>query len=253
MRCGTRSPLWSIIPEGGRMYLPPIPRWRRRVWLGSMHSGGPLHGDEMTEKGHWYDGLFFDLCVAPNQDGIFAAIRKVIPPGGNVLDVGCGTGRLAFQLAGHSRLVHGVDPSARNIRLAQRNWERRGSPAGLLFTHGVVSDHLPRVLRPYDDAILSYVLHEVEGGARLDLLRSIAARARRLIVADYRVPRARGIFDVLTEAVEFAAGRDHYRGFRSFVRNGGLTTLVQEAGLELLDELPSGLRTTQILLLKGRG
>ncbi len=205
----------------------------------------------MTDTDHWYDGAFFDRFIAPNQDDIFAAIRKAVRPGGTVLDVGCGTGRMAFQLAGHARLVHAIDPSIRNIRRAELVWKRRGSPGGIIFTHGSAADIRVVETEPYDHAVLSYVIHEVDERARVALLKTVAARSRRLILADYRVPRVRGWFNMLTEAVEFAAGPDHYRGFRSFVRNGGLNDLARASGLEVLEELPDGPRTTQILVLKG--
>ncbi len=50
----------------------------------------------MTNKDHWYDGQFFDRFIAPNQDNVFARVREIITDGSSVLDVGCGTGRLAF-------------------------------------------------------------------------------------------------------------------------------------------------------------
>ncbi|MCX6144393.1 MAG: class I SAM-dependent methyltransferase, partial [Ignavibacteriales bacterium] len=69
-------------------------------------------------KDHWYDGRFYDLVIAPNQDTIFAQVRGIIWNGSTVLDVGCGTGRLAFQLADKCKKVDGVDLSKRNIDVA---------------------------------------------------------------------------------------------------------------------------------------
>ena len=51
----------------------------------------------MTEnKNHWYDGWFYDTIIAPNQDKLFGQIEKLIEPKSSIIDVGCGTGRLAF-------------------------------------------------------------------------------------------------------------------------------------------------------------
>ena len=49
-------------------------------------------------KNHWYDGLFYDKIIAPNQDRAFQIVKSLINKNSSVLDVGCGTGRLAFQL-----------------------------------------------------------------------------------------------------------------------------------------------------------
>ena len=72
----------------------------------------------MTDKKHWYDGIFYDKIIAPNQDRMFTQIKNIIKPNSNVLDIGCGTGRLSFQLSDHCKNVVGVDLSSKNIKVA---------------------------------------------------------------------------------------------------------------------------------------
>lgn len=203
----------------------------------------------MADISHWYDGAFYDRCIAPNQDPLFAAIMKHIPRGSAVLDVGCGTGRLAFKLAGSCRQVHGIDPSSRNIRTAHARWERAGRPATVRFIRASAFEIPEKPDGPYDIAVLSYVIHEVDAGSRRNLLHAVSRHARTLILGDYRVPRVRGLYDALTEAVEFFAGRSHYRGFRSFVREGGLLPLVERAGLTVVKEEPSAPENAQVLVV----
>lgn len=180
------------------------------------------------DRRHWYDGAFYDRCIAPNQDRLFSVIRRLVRPGERVLDVGCGTGRLVFQLAHVCAEVVGVDPSLKNIRRAELVRARRGHPGNIHFRHGTVGRDTDGA---YDAAVLSFVVHEVEAGERLELLGAVRGVARRVILADYRIPRVPGVLDTATEIVEFLAGREHYRGFRSFVRRGGLAGLLAEAGL----------------------
>jgi hypothetical protein len=47
-------------------------------------------------KTHWYDGWFYDLLIAPNQDKLFQQIKNIIEPNKNIIDVGCGTGRFSL-------------------------------------------------------------------------------------------------------------------------------------------------------------
>jgi hypothetical protein len=117
------------------------------------------------------------------------------------------------------------------------------------FSVAALEDHTPHSETPYDYAVVSYVLHELDETERLPMLRSLGAMARRLILADYCVPRRRGIMDMATEVVEFLAGREHYRGFRSFVRAGGLRTLVSKGGMRLLEQCDSVPSTAELLVV----
>jgi len=204
--------------------------------------------NHVTTVNHWYDGLFYDRFIAPNQDPLYTSIIALIDPESRVLDVGCGTGRLAWRLSEKCALIHGIDPSRRNIERAKKIWEKRGRPTSVRFSLGTLKDHILSVVGPYDYAVVSYVLHELDEAERLPMLRSLAGSARKLILADYHVPRRRGIMDAATEVVEFLAGREHYRGFRSFVQTGGLRPLMREAGLTLIEESDSAPSTADLLL-----
>lgn len=77
----------------------------------------------MTEnKNHWYDGWFYDTIIAPNQDKLFSQIEKLIEPKSSIIDVGCGTGRLAFRLSAKCRSILGIDLSKRNINRVRFNY-----------------------------------------------------------------------------------------------------------------------------------
>ena len=66
-------------------------------------------------KYHWYDGWFYDVVIAPNQDKLFEQVKNLIEPGSRVIDIGCGTGRLEFAIAGKCQFVLGIDLSEKNI------------------------------------------------------------------------------------------------------------------------------------------
>ncbi len=184
-------------------------------------------------KNHWYDGRFYDAFIAPNQDPAFAHVMEIVNEGSTVLDVGCGTGRLAFRLAGKCSRVDGLDPSSRNIDIARAKLE---SLAGgqLQFHHADAVEFVSNRAGKYDYAVISYVIHEIESGDRAEILGILSAAARRIILVDYAVPQPAGVRRAFDDLVELAAGWNHYRNFRSFVEEGGLSGLVKRAGLSFV-------------------
>jgi hypothetical protein len=44
------------------------------------------------------------------------------------------------------------------------------------------------------------------------------------------------MWNISNEAVEFAAGRNHYKNYKNFITNGGIKKIASEAGLKLIAE-----------------
>lgn len=204
--------------------------------------------DTLTNKNHWYDGLFYDRVIAPNQDDAFAHVMALVAAGSTVLDVGCGTGRLAFQLAGKCSRIDGIDPSRKNIETAQRKLHLHPTET-LQFHHTDVLRFLDNSTVTFDYATISYVIHEIDERQRTRVLQAIASAARTIILVDYLVPQPSGSRKAWNHAVEFAAGREHYRNFRSFVDGNGLAGLAERAELKIVREFRDDPPSSHILLL----
>ncbi len=211
--------------------------------------GNPGMKQEMpANKDHWYDGWLYDTWIAPNQDHLFEQVKRLIKPGSTVIDVGCGTGRLAFMLAETCTTVMGIDLSVRNIRRADRTLSRNPHP-GILFEHKSAADILSERGKHYDYAVMTYVLHEVPEHLRAGLLRDVFGIADTIILGDYLVPRPEGFRSYLNHVVEFFAGRDHYRNFKTFVTLGGLPGLAKTLPLRTLHEVRDTPETAHIVVL----
>jgi len=202
-----------------------------------------------TNKEHWYDGWFYDRCIAPNQDRLFRQIRELIERNSRVLDVGCGTGRLAFALADKCEKIVGLDLSQRNIERANRSLSRNPNSA-ISFEHKSVTDIVAQGDQHFDYAVLTYVVHEVPEHERVELLRNVSRIANTIILGDYLVPRPPGFWSFLNEIVEFAAGRDHYDNFKSFVARGGIQGLIRTLPLQLFQEITNLPQTAHIVMLQ---
>ena len=202
-----------------------------------------------TDKKHWYDGSFYDKLIAPNQDKMFSLIRSLIEKDSNVLDVGCGTGRFAFQIAPVCNSVTGYDLSSKNIKTANQNLNHQ-TTKNISFIHGNAINLKEKLNDRFDFAVITYVIHEIPEAERAEVLKAIKKVSDKIIIGDYTVPRTSGIWDIVNELVEFAAGVEHYKNFKSFVKNGGLKGLARENNFQILKEISNNPLSSQILILK---
>jgi len=83
----------------------------------------------------------------------------------------------------------------------------------------------------------------------LSLLRGISGISKKIIVGDYLVPSPKGLWNALNEVVEFAAGKDHYNNFKSFVKHNGIIGLLNESGLRIQQEIKNSPSTSHIAVL----
>ncbi len=202
----------------------------------------------IKNKDHWYDGLFYDIVIAPNQDKSFSLVKNIIKPDSTLLDVGCGTGRLAFQIADKCSQVDAIDLSQRNIELANKKL-RKTHLNNVKYIHADVLNHLDDNNNKYDYAVLSYVIHEVDESLREKILTELSKSAKSIILIDYLTPRTKGIWDFINEIVEYAAGKEHYSNFKTYVAGNGIKGLSERTGLKISYEIKNKPATSHLAVL----
>ena len=199
-------------------------------------------------KTHWYDGWFYDTVIAPYQDQLFGQIKTIIEPQSKVLDVGCGTGRLAFKLAGHCESVFGIDLSKKNIERANLILLRQPTES-ISFHHRNLSEMPTGKATYFDYAVMTYVIHEVNEDERINLLKEMAKVSNKIILGDYIVPRPEGHDGFISKTIEFLAGREHYRNYKTYMAKGGIHYLASAAGLKIIDEIKNRPSASHIAIL----
>jgi len=157
----------------------------------------------MNDKKHWYDGLFYDKLIAPNQDRMFGEIKKIINADCRILDVGCGTGRLAFQLSNYCSKVVGIDLSSKNIGVANGNLN--GKFSNIEFLHGDAGIVRERISEKFDYAVITYVIHEMPESERVKVLTELKKVADKIIIGDYLTPTPKSLWGGLNVVVEYLA------------------------------------------------
>lgn len=168
-----------------------------------------------AEYGAGYDTLIRQ--VVPGYDDLHLSLLALlggIPADGEVMVVGIGSGSELVTLGRASswRLL-GVEPSEQMIAITRDRLHRAGLETRVRIHHGYTDD-LPADLR-VQAATLVCVLHFLpDDGAKLGLLRSIAARlapgAPLVLVDGHGAPGTAGF------------GRD-WDGWMEFIRLKGLT------------------------------
>lgn len=108
------------------------------------------------------------------EDEDLAAVVSVVPPGGRVLDVGAGRGRLAVRLAEHSDEVVAIEPDPERAAHCVKAVAGRGNVAV------VAADLLSARLEEssFDAVVCHHVLQHVPVGA----VPPMVERIRRLLV-----------------------------------------------------------------------
>lgn len=105
-------------------------------------------------------------------EGDFAGCR--------VLDVGCGTGRVALALAGEAQEVVGIDASEEMLA------EGRARSGGSIVFERARAEALPFPDGHFERAVARLVVHLVDRGRALPELRRVLASGGRLLVATFR-------------------------------------------------------------------
>jgi SAM-dependent methyltransferase len=200
------------------------------------------------DKKHWYDGWFYDIIIAPNQDKLFRQIKSIIEPNKNIIDIGCGTGRFPFFISDKSKVVLGIDLSDKNIKRANLNLVNNFNNK-ISFQHKSINEIISDGKEHFDYAVLTYVIHEVDKDERINLLKDISLIADKIIIGDYLVDRPAGVWRILNEVIEFAAGLDHYRNYKSYLSDNGIIGLAERAQLKVIKEIMNTPSSTHIVVL----
>ena len=113
-----------------------------------------------------------------------------------------------------------------------------------------VGPHLLQLVGLTNSRLGRQVDHGVDVGLVVPVSRAeIAQVADKIIIGDYLVPKPKGFGSYLSEVIEFIAGAEHYRNYKSYVANGGIYHLANKAGLKIINEITNHPLTNHIVVL----
>jgi ubiquinone/menaquinone biosynthesis C-methylase UbiE len=149
-----------------------------------------------------------------------------IQPGEQVLDVGCGTGTLAMEVArrvGKAGRVAGVDPGTEQIARARSKAARRNVP--IEFQIGVI-EHLAFPDQTFDVVLSTLMMHHLPGDLKRQGLAEIARVLKpggRLVIADFKRKQERQ-----GQAARFHAGGSSMQDLVALVKDAGFSEVETE-------------------------
>jgi len=112
-----------------------------------------------TEVAHEYDDVFPRHVAEHYLDKRTGLVKTLLPQGGLVLDVGCGTGQLGAAIASEGYDVFGVDLSPAMVA--------RARDRGLAGTFSAITTALPFAANSFDVALTVATLHHLETPERV--------------------------------------------------------------------------------------
>lgn len=191
--------------------------------------GPPQKADAYKRVARIYDRL-----IEPFNSGLRSLGLKMFPPqnGMRVLDVGCGTGihLERYQKAGCD--LFGIDLSPSMLQVAR---QRLGETANLFLGD---ASRMPYSDRTFDLIIMSTVLHEMSRSIRAAVLeesKRVLKENGRILLIDFHPgpirPFKGWFYKSMITLAEILAGSRHFKNYRDYMGNKGLSGLVPSHGL----------------------
>jgi ubiquinone/menaquinone biosynthesis C-methylase UbiE len=190
--------------------------------------------DQYKNIATWYDRIFEPMNVGLRKIGM-----KMYPvkAGMNVLDIGYGTGAHLRLYQKEECNIFGVDLSPAMLKVAQK---KLGDEAELKLCNAIETGFEDN---KFDLILSSTVLHEMPQQVRVNVLKEakrILKNDGRILLIDFNPGPTRKLKGVYSKIIitisEILAGSEHYKNYRHFIKNGGLSSLIESLGFEITDQ-----------------
>jgi SAM-dependent methyltransferase len=181
-----------------------------------------------ADKTLWHYGKLYNKIIDPMMKPSRDIIVALVPQRATVLDIGCGTGKLCFDLRQQKQCqVVGIDLSTRMLAFAQMN----NPYEDVKFLHQDATNMEDFEDDSFDYIVVSHFIHELTRFQQLKALKEASRIARNIILLDSHTPLPWNFVGVLKRFFELVFGYDHYAQFNAYLDSGGIMGLLNESDL----------------------
>ena len=178
------------------------------------------------------NALIYTVFIDPLLSGLRESVIKKVPESSNVIDIACGTGKLAIFISVKAGHVTGIDLDEKLIKFADYRARKKGI-SNLTFK---VQDATHLSAYPdgeFDIAVTSMAVHQFKEDLAIKILREIKRISRKVIIADYNCPMPSGFSKSFAYGIESIVKGDHHRNFMNYMSRGGISWFAGSAGLTI--------------------
>lgn len=179
------------------------------------------------DKSLFYYGSLYHRLMDPLIKTARDAIVDRIPANSAVLDIGCGTGLLCFELHREKDCrVMGIDLSKKMLEFARSN-----NPYDQVeFQHQDATRMNDLEDQSFDYVVILNMIHELHSEQRLRVLDEAFRVGRQVIFFDSNAPLPWNLVGLVKRSIEIFFGLDHYPQFRSYLASGGILGILKASG-----------------------
>jgi ubiquinone/menaquinone biosynthesis C-methylase UbiE len=190
-----------------------------------------MTNDPYRKSAKIYDHLFDGM----NKGLKLIGIRMFRPSTGmSILDVGCGTGTHMELYQRYKCNLYGLDLSPSMLEVAR---ERLNDTVQLDLGD---ASHMPYEDGKFDLVVAMLALHEMSPKIRplaVEEIKRVLKKDGHILLIDFHPgpyqPLQGWVSKCIIFVAELAAGREHFRNYRNFLAQGGLTGLINKFSLQV--------------------
>ncbi len=177
-------------------------------------------------------GKFYGALIDPILKRMRLHVALEVQPNKRVIDIACGTGAQALEIAKTASKVCGIDYSDSMIQFAKKATQDQ-KLANVEFQIGDASKLTEVKNNSFDFAIMTLALHQFDPKLHTPIIKEMKRVANKIIIVDYAVPLPNNYVGYGSKFAEFLAGKGHNQNFKRFCKLGGLNKILSSNGLQI--------------------